>query len=90
MPILSDEDRDRLYLLVRDGGPLVDKTWKEALTTLLPAYRLGLPDRGDPDVGTLLATVVALNTAGRRIDGSVPLEVTLTTLSLVSTDTAVM
>jgi endonuclease G, mitochondrial len=82
MPVLDDDKRDQLFTVVRDLA-ITDGTWVDALSALLPAYRQGLPDAAAP--GTrLYQTLVALNQSGHLIDGTLPIEVVLTKLRLLT------
>lgn len=87
MTVLSDDDRDRLFLIVQNRC-VGDGTWADALFPLLPAYRQTLPDGGN--AGTkLFQTIVTLNNSGRLIDGTLPMEAVLSKLKFLTADAAV-
>lgn len=83
MPLLSDDDRDQLFVTIRDSGHLGDGTFEAALDALLPSFRGLLPEVGR-SAPKLFTALQQLNLAGRTIDGNLPMQVVLGTLVKLS------
>lgn len=86
-PILSPAQCDELFLAIRDHDQLA--AWNAALGALLPAYRGLLPARPQP-LGDVFTTIQQLNITDRLIDGTIPMQVVLGKLVLLSPVAAVL
>ncbi len=80
-PILSSSECDALFLAIRDHGQL--PAWNAALGALLPAFRDTLPARPQ-QLAEAFVTIQQLNITGRLIDGTVPMQVVLAKLAILS------
>lgn len=87
---LSQQDLDTLFSAIVKSGHLQDGTWSAALSRLNPAYHAMLPLGGGNPSAALMQTLSALDRTGRLIDGTIPIEVVLAQLKLLSSIASVV
>ena len=86
-PPFSNNDITRLFNAMVAANHLADGLWPAAIQPLMPLYRHSLPAANNP--GGLFQALFFLNQSGRLTDGSIPFEVVLSGIRILSADGAV-
>ena len=86
-PYFTQDQIRELWQALVAANHVGDSVWNGALRSLMPLYKAALPPSND--AGGMFAALADLNRTPRLVDGSIPIEVVLGNLRILSTDPTV-